>query len=98
MEEVKITGLVLATRPPMIKLDKLEEKRELDIRILEYKDENFLYLSQGPEVRIYMYLPFHHTRWWCLMAVFNVISVTPPWGLNERILFLPKTRILIVGV
>ena len=32
------------------------------------------------------------------MAVFNVIFVTPLWVLNERILFLPTTRILIVGV
>ena len=62
MEEVKITGVVSATRPPMIKSDKLEEKRKLDIRILEYKDENFLYLSQGPEVCIFMYMPFHHSR------------------------------------
>ena len=98
MEEVKITGVVPATRPPMIKLDKLEEKRKLDIRILEYKDENFLYLSQGPEVCIFMYMLFHHSRWGCLMAVFNVIFVMPLWGLNERIVFLPTARILIVGV
>ena len=98
MEEVKINSVVPATRPLMIKSDKLEEKRELDIRILEYNDENFLYLSQGPVVHMYMYLPLHHSHWGCLMAVFNVISVTPLWGLNERILFLPKTRILIVGV
>ena len=45
MEEVKITGVVPAIRPQMIKSNKLEEKRELDIRILEYKDVNFLYLS-----------------------------------------------------
>ena len=32
------------------------------------------------------------------MAVFNVIFVTPMWGLNERILFLPTARVLIVGV
>ena len=37
----KITGVVFATKPPMIKSDKLEEKRELNIRILEYRDENF---------------------------------------------------------
>ena len=42
MDEVKITGVVLATKPPMIKLDKLGEKKELDIRILEYKGQNFL--------------------------------------------------------
>ena len=45
MEKVKITGVVPATRPQTIKSNKLEEKRELDIRILEYKDVNFLYLS-----------------------------------------------------
>ena len=42
MEEVKITNVVSATRLPMIKSNKLEEKRELDIRILEYGDKNFL--------------------------------------------------------
>ena len=42
MEEIKITNVVSATRLPMIKSNKLEEKRELDIRILEYGDENFL--------------------------------------------------------
>ena len=42
MEEVKIINVVSTTRLPMIKSNKLEEKRELDIRILEYGDKNFL--------------------------------------------------------
>ena len=42
MDEVKITGVVLATKPPMIKSNKLGEKKELDIKILENRGQNFL--------------------------------------------------------
>ena len=54
MDEIKITGMVLATKPPMIKLDKLGEKKELDIKILEYRGEKFSCTS--PKVLRYVYI------------------------------------------
>ena len=54
MEDVKNTSMVPATRPPMIKSDKLREKKELDIKILEYRGENFSCTS--PKVLRYVYI------------------------------------------
>ena len=54
MEDVKNISVVLATRPPMIKSDKLGEKKELDIRILEYRGEN--YSCTSPKVLRYVYI------------------------------------------
>ena len=54
MEDVKNTGVVLTTRPPMIKSGKLGKKKELDIRILEYRGEKFSCTS--PRVLRYVYI------------------------------------------
>ena len=54
MEDVKNTSVVLAIRPSMIKSDKLREKKELDIRILEYRGEKFSCTS--PKVLRYVYI------------------------------------------
>ena len=54
MEDVKSTGVVPVIRPPMIKLDKLRKKKELDITILEYMSEKFSCTS--PKVLRYVYI------------------------------------------
>ena len=54
MEDVKNTSVVLAIRLSMIKSDKLREKKELDIKILEYRGEKFSCTS--PKVLRYVYI------------------------------------------
>ena len=54
MEDIKNTGMVPTTRPSMIKSDKLGKKKELDIRILEYRGEKFSCTS--PRVLSYVYI------------------------------------------
>ena len=54
MEDVKNTDVVPATRPPMIKSGKLGKKKELDIRILEYRGEKFS--CTFPRVLRYVYI------------------------------------------
>lgn len=80
------------------KVGSLRE-REFDIGVLECNSKKNLYLSQALRC-LYIYMPTS-SRWGgggVFNGVVNVVSVTPLWGLNEMILFLPTARILIAGV
>ena len=64
MEDIKNTGMVLTTRPPMINSDKLgKKKKKLDIKILEYRGEKFSCTS--PRVLSYVYICI------CLLGVLD---------------------------